>query len=339
MFTSGSTGVPKGVAVTHGGVVNGVWDLRRRLRVEADSRMLAATSVNFDVSVFETFTALTTGASIEIVRDVLELAERGGWSGTTVSAVPTVFAALLDQLGSDPAARPALDVETVVFAGEALSADLVHEVRRALPGVRVVNAYGQTESFYATTYPVPQQLAGSEAVPIGAPLANMRAYVLGPELAPVAPGVIGELYVGGRLARGYHRDGGSTAERFVACPFGPAGARMYRTGDLARWDDDGHLRYAGRVDTQVKVNGIRVEPTEIETVLTRHPEVGRAAVTVCEDHSGRARLVGYVAPPDSATGGGNGWPTCPRRSCARSRPSGCRTTWSRPSSWCWTGCR
>ncbi|MEG3632743.1 amino acid adenylation domain-containing protein [Micromonospora palythoicola] len=302
MFTSGSTGVPKGVAVTHGGVVNGVWDLRRRVGVEAGSRMLAATSVNFDVSVFEIFTALTTGASIEIVRDVLELAERGGWSGTTVSAVPTVFSALLDQLGSGPAARPALDVETVVFAGEALSADLVHDVRRALPGVRVVNAYGQTESFYATTYPVPPQLAGAEAVPIGAPLANMRAYVLGPELAPVAPGVIGELYVGGRLARGYHRDGGSTAERFVACPFGPAGARMYRTGDLARWDDDGHLRYAGRVDTQVKVNGIRVEPTEIEAVLARHPEVGRAAVTVCEDHSGRARLVGYVAPPESPTG-------------------------------------
>ncbi|MBX7266433.1 amino acid adenylation domain-containing protein [Micromonospora sp. Llam7] len=304
MFTSGSTGVPKGVAVTHRGVVNGVRDLRRTVRVEAGSRMLAATSVNFDVSVFETFTALTTGASIEIVRDVLELAERGSWSGTTVSAVPAVFSALLDQLGSGTPGRLALDVETVVFAGEALSAELVREVRRALPGVRVVNAYGQTESFYATTCTVPQQLAGTEAVPIGAPLANMRAHVLGPELAPVAPGVIGELYVAGLLARGYHRDGRLTAERFVACPFGPPGARMYRTGDLARWDDDGQLRYAGRVDSQVKVNGIRVEPTEVETVLTRHPAIGRAAVTVCQDHGGRARLVGYVAPADTASGGG-----------------------------------
>ncbi|MGW1768321.1 condensation domain-containing protein, partial [Streptomyces sp. NPDC002073] len=132
MFTSGSTGTPKGVAITHASVVNGVRDLRRITGVEAGSRMLAATSVNFDVSVFEIFTALTTGASVEIVRDVLELAERGSWSGTTISAVPAVFSALLDQIGTGAPDSLELDVETVVFAGEALSADLVRKVRRAL---------------------------------------------------------------------------------------------------------------------------------------------------------------------------------------------------------------
>jgi amino acid adenylation domain-containing protein/non-ribosomal peptide synthase protein (TIGR01720 family) len=300
MFTSGSTGTPKGVAVTHAAVVNGVSDLRRTVGVEAGSRMLAATSVNFDVSVFEIFTALTTGASVEIVRDVLELAERGSWSGTTVSAVPTVFSALLDQLAEDAPDRLALDVDTVVLAGEALPGDLVRKIQGALPDVRVVNAYGQTESFYASTYTLEGQWASTGAVPVGQPLANMRAYVLGPELTPVAPGVIGELYVGGPVARGYHGNGPATAERFVACPFGPAGARMYRTGDLAQWDADGRLRYAGRADTQVKVNGIRVEPTEIETVLARHPAIGQAAVTVREDHTGSPRLVGYVAPADGA---------------------------------------
>ncbi len=162
MFTSGSTGTPKGVAVTHAAVVNGVRDLRRTVEVGEGSRMLAATSVNFDVSVFEIFTALTSGACVEIVRDVLELAERGGWSGTTVSAVPSVFSALLDE-------GVALDVRTVVFAGEALSADLVHKVHRALPGVRVVNAYGQTESFYASTFTLPKRWDETGAIPVGTP--------------------------------------------------------------------------------------------------------------------------------------------------------------------------
>ncbi|MFF3488514.1 amino acid adenylation domain-containing protein [Streptomyces sp. NPDC002701] len=301
MFTSGSTGTPKGVAVTHAAVVDGVRDLSRTVQVGEGSRMLAATSVNFDVSVFEMFTALTTGASVEIVRDVLELAERGAWSGTTVSAVPTVFSALLDQVGPGGLA---LDVETVVLAGEALTADLVRRIRGALPGVRVVNAYGQTESFYASTYTLPHEWTETGAVPIGQPLAHMRGYVLGPDLQPVPPGVTGELYVGGLLARGYHRSGAATAERFVACPFGPAGARMYRTGDLARWDGEGRLRYAGRADTQVKVNGIRVEPTEIETALAGHPAVGGAVVTVREDHTGSARLVGYVVPAGTGDGGG-----------------------------------
>ncbi|WP_329126861.1 non-ribosomal peptide synthetase [Streptomyces sp. NBC_01465] len=300
MFTSGSTGTPKGVAITHASVVNGVQDLRRRTGVEAGSRMLAATSVNFDVSVFEIFTALTAGASVEIVRDVLELGEREQWSGTTISAVPSVFSALLNDPGSVD-----LDVETVVFAGEALSSDLVRKVHEALPGTRVMNAYGQTESFYAAAFTVPEPWSESGAVPVGTPLANMRAYVLGPELAPVPQGVIGELYVAGRIARGYYRNGAATAERFVACPFGEPGTRMYRTGDLAQWDRNGQLKYAGRADHQVKVNGIRVEPTEIETVLAQHPAISRAAVTVCEDPSGTMRLVGYVAPVGSGAGDGD----------------------------------
>ncbi|MGC0419794.1 amino acid adenylation domain-containing protein, partial [Embleya sp. AB8] len=305
MFTSGSTGTPKGVAITHAAVVNGVRDLRRVVQVETGSRMLAATSVNFDVSVFEIFTALTSGASVEIVRDVLELAERDRWSGSTISAVPTVFSALLDDIAGKGPGALELDVRTVILAGEALSADLVHKVREALPEVRVVNAYGQTESFYAATFTLPQRWTGTGAIPVGRPLANMRAHILGPELAPVAPGVVGELYVAGLVARGYHRAAGATAERFVACPFGPAGARMYRTGDLARWDDDGQLRYAGRADGQTKINGIRVDPTEIETVLGRHAAVGQAAVTVREDRTGIRRLVGYVAPVSGAAGGGD----------------------------------
>ncbi|MET8100095.1 amino acid adenylation domain-containing protein [Streptomyces sp. NPDC005236] len=305
MFTSGSTGTPKGVAVTHAAVVNGVQDLARRTHVEAGSRMLAATSVNFDVCVFEIFTALTRGASVEIVRDVLELAERDAWSGTTISAVPTVFSALLDQIAADGATGLRLDVETVIFAGEALSADLVRKVRRMLPAARVVNAYGQTESFYAATHTLPRQEGDTGAVPVGTPLANMRAHVLGPELAPAPQGVIGELYVAGPVARGYHHNAAATAERFVACPFGPPGARMYRTGDLARWDTEGLLRYAGRADDQVKVNGIRIEPTEIETVLAQHPAVAQAVVTVCADPTGTRRLVGYVARASAGTGGGD----------------------------------
>ncbi|WP_427164365.1 amino acid adenylation domain-containing protein [Streptomyces sp. C1-1] len=298
MYTSGSTGRPKGVAMTHATVVNGVWHSRAMAGLEPGSRMLAATSVNFDVSVFETFTALAAGASVEIVRDVLELAERDRWSGTTICAVPAVFTALLGPiLAKEPGALD-LELRTAILGGDPLTADVVDQVHRAFPDVRVVHAYGQTESFYVTSHPVPQESGETGVTPIGRPLPNMRTYILGPELTPVPPGVIGEVYVAGGLARGYYRSAAATAERFVACPFGPPGTRMYRTGDLAQWDGNGWLNYEGRADTQVKVNGIRVEPTEIEIVLARHPAVGQAVVTAWKDHTGNTRLVGYVAPPE-----------------------------------------
>jgi amino acid adenylation domain-containing protein len=305
MYTSGSTGIPKGVGVTHAMVVNGVTHLASVAGLRPDSRMLAATSVNFDVSVFEIFTALASGSVVEIVRDILEIAERGGWSGSVLHTVPSVFADVVDAAGG------AIGVDTAIFAGEALPATLVRRVHEAIPGARVVNAYGQTESFYATTYTVAatEDLA---TVPIGTPLGGMRAYVLGPTLAPVPPGVTGELYVAGMVARGYHDRPALTAERFLPDPFGAstldpasrssAGARMYRTGDLARYRTDGQLELRGRTDTQLKIRGIRIEPAEIEEVLMTHPDIAQA-VTALRPVPGRdgKRLVAYIVPtrPDA----------------------------------------
>ncbi|MGW1767924.1 amino acid adenylation domain-containing protein [Streptomyces sp. NPDC002073] len=294
MYTSGSTGKPKGVAITHANVVNGVQRLADRVGMAAGKRLLAGTSVNFDVSAFEIFTTLTCGGVVEVVRDVLVLGERKeGWSGGVISTVPSAFAELVDEIAGRTT------VETVVFAGEALPSSLVDKTRKAFPGVRVVNAYGQSESFYATTFTVtgdPQDGAGS--TPVGTPLGNMRAYVLGASLTPVPPGTVGELYVGGSVGRGYHGRPELTAERFVPDPYGPAGARMYRTGDLARWNDQGRLEYVGRSDAQVKVRGFRVEPGEVEAALTAHPGIAQAAV-IAHEARGRTtgkQLVAYVVP-------------------------------------------
>jgi amino acid adenylation domain-containing protein/non-ribosomal peptide synthase protein (TIGR01720 family) len=293
MYTSGSTGKPKGVAITHANVVNGVLRLAPRVGMAAGKRLLAGTSVNFDVSAFETFTTLAHGGVVEVVPDVLVLGDRKSWSGGVISTVPSAFAELVDEIAGR------VTVETVVFAGEALPASLVEKTRNAFPGVRVVNAYGQSESFYATSFTVDGELPDrTGSAPVGTPLGNMRTYVLGPGLTPAPPGAIGELYVGGNVGRGYHGRAALTAERFVADPYGPAGARMYRTGDLARWNAEGQLEYLGRGDAQVKVRGFRVEPAEVEAALTAHPGVAQAAVIARDGRGGGTgtRLVAYVVP-------------------------------------------
>ncbi|EPH46597.1 non-ribosomal peptide synthetase [Streptomyces aurantiacus] len=289
MYTSGSTGKPKGVAITHGCVVNGVLRLAAQVGMEPGKRLLAGTSVNFDVSVFEIFTTLATGGLVELVRDVLVLGERESWSGAVISTVPSAFAELV----TDIAKRTS--VETLVFAGEALPAALIDQVQDAFPGVRVVNAYGQSESFYATAHTVAGQRRGQAgSAPVGTPLGNMRAYVLGPGLTPVPPGAVGELYVGGHVGRGYQQRPDLTAERFVADPFGPSGARMYRTGDLARWNADGQLEYVGRGDAQVKVRGFRVEPGEVEAALTAHPDIAQAVVVARQQAGNSKQLIAYL---------------------------------------------
>ena len=302
MFTSGSTGTPKGATITHRNVVNGVRELARVVDAPVGWRMVSGTSVNFDVSVFEMLTTLSTGGTVEVVADTAALADQGD-DAEVISGVPSVVQELTAGLGKMTRLR------SVVFAGETLPARLVRQVRDAVPQAQIVNAYGQSESFYATTYSVQagQEWTAGEVAPIGVPLGGVRTYVLGPGLVLAPPGVIGELYVAGAcLGRGYHGRAGLTAQRFVADPFGPAGERMYRTGDLARWNAAGQLECVGRSDAQVKVRGFRIEPAEVEAVCAAHPGISEAVVVAREAPSGGRRLVAYVVHSGDGAVGDDG---------------------------------
>ncbi|MBE1471769.1 amino acid adenylation domain-containing protein/non-ribosomal peptide synthase protein (TIGR01720 family) [Kibdelosporangium phytohabitans] len=284
IHTSGSTGRPKGVMVSHRSAVNLMhW---AAANVGDMSHVLASTSLNFDVSVFEIFAPLMSGGSIELVQDLLVLAERP-WQGSLASGVPSVFANLLD----GPGLR--VEAETLVLAGEALPQRVFSALREAVPGAQIVNAYGPTE---ATVYATAWYSGGAEMPTIGRPVSNARAYVLDGSLRPMPVGAAGELYIGGAgVARGYLGQPGLTANRFLPDPYGSDGARMYQTGDVVRRRPDGTIEYLGRSDHQVKVRGFRIEPGEIETVLTEHPSVS-SAVVVARSDQGRKQLVAYVVP-------------------------------------------
>ncbi|MBE8520858.1 non-ribosomal peptide synthase/polyketide synthase [Amycolatopsis sp. H6(2020)] len=291
IHTSGSTGRPKGVVVAHRSAAN----LMAWARTDFDdvfrpgSTVVASTSLNFDVSVFEIFAPLMTGATVEIVRDVLALGE-GEHTGRPVglvSGVPSAFAQLLAQ--GAVSVRPS----TVVLAGEALTRHALLDIRKALPGSRIANIYGPTES---TVYATAWYHDTDRTPPIGRPIAGIRAYVLDRGMRPVPVGVPGELHLGGAgVARGYLGRPGLTASRFVADPAGEPGARMYRTGDVVRWTARGELEYLGRADDQVKIRGFRIEPGEVEAALRKHPAVTEAVVVARTD-GGHQRLVAYVVP-------------------------------------------
>ncbi|QTI87532.1 non-ribosomal peptide synthetase [Streptomyces sp. AgN23] len=301
IYTSGSTGRPKGVVATHRGVAELAAWAEAELGRERLTDVVASTSLNFDVSVFELLCPLLAGGSVEVVRDLLALTDPGGRPRARglLSGVPSVFSRLL---GED---SPAVRARTVVLAGEALPAQTVRDIREAMPSCRIANLYGPTEAtVYATAWFCDGQ-APSQAPPIGRPVAGARAYVLDPTLRLVPPGVTGELYLGGQgLARGYLRRPGLTAHRFLADPFGRPGSRMYRTGDLVRWNGEGRLEYLGRADDQVKIRGFRIELGEVETALLRHPDIAEAAA-VAREADGHTRLIAYVvaaagAAPDPA---------------------------------------
>ncbi|MFJ8043304.1 amino acid adenylation domain-containing protein [Kitasatospora sp. NPDC096147] len=303
IHTSGSTGRPKGVVVTHRGVAAMAATQRERLRVTPAARVLHLASVSFDAAFWELSMALLSGACLEIdAREALlpgpALADRVREHGITHLTLPPAALAVLP-----PDSLPT--GTTLVLAGEACPPALARAWAR---GRHLVNAYGPTETTVCATMSGFQQPDGPSApdrtVPIGTPVDGTRVQVLDDRLAPVPPGVVGELYVSGEgLARGYLGRPGLTATRFVADPADPAGGRMYRTGDLARWTAYGELEYHGRVDDQVKLRGFRIELGEVEAALTALPGIAAACAAVREDHPGDPRLVAYTVAATGPDGG------------------------------------
>ena len=288
IYTSGTTGTPKGVAVTHHNVTQLFDSLDAGLELAPGQVWTQCHSYAFDFSVWEIWGALLHGGRLVVVPE-------------SVAGSPADFHALLvtervSVLTQTPSAVGVLSAEglgsaALVIGAEACPAEVVD---RWAPGRVMVNVYGPTETTMWASKSAPLA-AGSGAPPIGSPVSGAAFFVLDGWLRPVPAGVVGELYVAGRgVGIGYWRRSALTASRFVACPFGGAGARMYRTGDLVRWGADGQLQYLGRADQQVKIRGYRIELGEVRAVLAGLDGVEQAVVIAREDHPGDKRLVGYV---------------------------------------------
>jgi amino acid adenylation domain-containing protein len=295
IFTSGSTGVPKGVAVPHRGLSNLLGWFRGAAGIRAGERAVLSVASTFDGSVVETWSALSSGASLHVLPDELRRDPAGTlrWLDAEaiqvwVTSTPLSEAAFQAMERGVPRPRALRAVST---GGEAVRL-------RPPEWLLLLNLYGPTEnSVVSTCSAVAPEGAGLPS--IGRPVPNHRAYVLDGRMQPVPPGVPGELYMAGAgLARGYLARPGMTAERFIPCPFGPAGARMYATGDRVRWRTDGEMEFLGRTDHQVKLRGYRIETGEIEAALLADPAVAQAAVVLRGEGGGQ--LVAYVAPPRGA---------------------------------------
>ncbi|MFF2555613.1 non-ribosomal peptide synthase/polyketide synthase [Nocardia sp. NPDC058058] len=326
IFTSGSTGRPKGVAVEHGAIVNRLLWMQHEYPIDANDAVLQKTPATFDVSVWEFFWPLQTGARLVVAkpdghRDPAYLARVIAEEGiTTAHFVPSMLALFVAALGETAPVIPArswpgstaeggsrpqarrddegVRLRQVFASGEALPVTIAQQLRE-LTGARLHNLYGPTEAAVDVTYHEVVD-ADTLSVPIGRPVWNTRTYVLDARLNPVAPGVAGELYLAGdQLARGYLGRPDLSADRFVANPFG-ASERMYRTGDLVKWNAEGEIEYLGRTDFQVKLRGLRIELGEIESALTAQDSIAQAVVVVRSDDRLGDQLVAYLVPAISA---------------------------------------
>jgi amino acid adenylation domain-containing protein len=318
MYTSGSTGEPKGVVTTHQGVVGLAADHRFRGGGAggAHRRVLFHSPYTFDAATYEVWVPLLNGGTVvvappEPVSPDLLARVLPQERVTALWLTAELFRAI-----ADLAPGVLSPLQEIWAGGDVLAPEAVARIQRHCPELTVVNGYGPTETtVFATSHragrPVP-----SAGVPIGRPIDHTRAYLLDTRLRPVPGGTVGELYLaGGGLARGYLGRPGGTAERFVANPYGAPGERMYRTGDLVRWTASGLLDFVGRADDQVKVRGFRVEPGEVEAALERCAGVTRAVVTARRDPAAGQRLVAHLVLADGVT------PRAVRRQAARTLPA------------------
>ncbi|MFG1891721.1 amino acid adenylation domain-containing protein, partial [Micromonospora sp. NPDC049051] len=300
MFTSGSSGVPKGVAVTHRDVTQLIDD--RSWKAEHHRSVLLHAPHAFDILNYELWVPLLAGGRITVAppgdvdataldrlireRSLTSLHLTAGLFRVVAQEQPAVLAGLRE----------------VLTGGDVVPPHAVARVVENCPTTTVRQLYGPTEAtLCATQYVVPRELPAAvpARVPIGRPLDGTRVYVLDRSLQPAPLGAVGEIYLAGAgVARGYVNRPAATAQRFVGDPFGPPGSRMYRTGDLGRWSEDGNLDFAGRTDDQVKIRGFRVEPAEVETVLAGLPQLTDVAVFPRQSPSGDTALVGYVVSTD-----------------------------------------
>ncbi|MFP2930484.1 amino acid adenylation domain-containing protein, partial [Pyxidicoccus sp. 3LG] len=299
LYTSGSTGMPKGTAIEHRSVANLVTHEAVAYGIGPGSRVLQFANLSFDLSVEEVFTTLCSGAAL-VLAPLEKLMPGAPLQKLLRDEALTVISLTPAALAATPAEElPAL--RTVISGGEALPAEVV---TRWAPGRRLLNTYGPTEATVVAT--LTECLADGRVPSIGRPLANVRAYVLNERGEPVPVGVKGELYLGGvGVARGYPGRPALTAERFVPDGFSDEpGARLYRTGDVVRWREDGRLDFVGRADAQVKIRGFRIELGEVEAALSKQPSVREAVVAAREDGPGGKRLVGYVVARDGVPADG-----------------------------------
>jgi amino acid adenylation domain-containing protein/FkbH-like protein len=286
LYTSGSTGQPKGVALEHRSAVALVSWAKGVFTPDEISGVLASTSICFDLSVFELFVPLCCGGKVILADNALAL--RGLAAADEVTLINTVPSAIRELLRVNGV--PA-SVRVVNLAGEPLATTLVEQIYQGTSARKVYDLYGPTETTTYSTFTLRQP--GAPAT-IGRPLANEQVYILDQQMQPMPVGIPGDLYIGGAgLARGYLNRPDLTAERFLAHPF-QAGARLYKTGDIARWREDGNLVFLGRSDHQVKIRGFRIELGEIESALKSHPGVAEAVVIAREDRPGEKRLAAYV---------------------------------------------
>jgi amino acid adenylation domain-containing protein len=296
IYTSGSTGQPKGAGVPHQGILNRLQWMQAEYGLDAGDSVLQKTPYSFDVSVWEFFWPLMSGARLVVAKPELHKDSQGlielirRENITTIHFVPSMLQAFVET----PEVEQCTSLKRVICSGEALSADLVQRFQQKSPA-GLHNLYGPTEASVDVSYWACPVDCHEYSIPIGRPIANIRLYILDRNLNPVPVGTSGELHIAGiGLGRGYLNRPGLTAEKFIPDPFGPVGSRLYKTGDLVRYRPDSNIDYLGRNDFQIKIRGLRIELGEIENRLSAYDGVREAVVIAREDGHGDKRLVAYL---------------------------------------------